>query len=156
MLEWDNIIDSRPAPPVTLPDEAAFSLLPDGNVLEVGRMFNPLSSEAEPYEEVWRREAVSGGYCVLERVGDGWGETEGATKRAFIGRLGDYTIAEASFDGEYVAYRDQRDCGEWKRLYDKDPRGVLPSLPDDVPDWDVGARVKLGDQEWVVRESGRV
>lgn len=145
MLAWDNIIDSRPAPPVESPDEAAFKLLDDGNVLETGKMYNPRSGRAEAYEEVWRREPVSGRYCVLERVG----------AQGFIGRLGDFTIGAGVVDGVYVAYRDQREGREWKRLYHRDPNGNIPSLPEEIPlEWTIGDQVDLSGQEWTVREVG--
>lgn len=157
MLAWDNIIDSREPPPVELPDEASFELLADGHVLETGTMYNPRSEKAEAYKEVWKCEDVQGAsFCVLERVGEGWGQ--GGTGRSFIGRLGVYTLGHAvDVKGVYSAYRDEQRDNEWQRLYHVDPHGIIPSLPAEIPSsWEVGQKVALREGQWIVREAGRV
>lgn len=158
MLRWEHIIDSRGAPADgDGGDEGAFDVLPNGDVLETGTMFNPASGKEEAYEEMWRRFPVEAGasYCVLERVDAGWGKP--GNRQAFLGRFGSRALGLAQDGAVFRAYRDELEGEGWKRVYAFDVGEVLPAL-DVVQDagWKEGETVALGGGEWVVRSAGKV
>lgn len=93
IINFIPLVTSRPPQPAhipILPDEGSFTTLPNGDVKEVGVMFNPDTVSNEPYEEVWRRlevnEGSGGEKCVflLESADGG--------PRAFFGRIGQYAM----------------------------------------------------------------
>ena len=130
---------------------------PNGDVEEMGRMYNPDTGREEDYVEVWRRYPQPKGaeYCVLERE-DG---------KAFLGRVGERAlgIAWTRQDDGVMVWRDEWVDEAWKRLYEDGATGeeemerVLPRLPEVLPrSWTEGRSVSLREAEWVIRVIGRL
>ncbi|KAK8858951.1 hypothetical protein IAR55_003182 [Kwoniella newhampshirensis] len=174
-LRWTHLIDSRP--PSSLPDQGTFTTLPNGDVVEEGIMFNPKSSENEPYQEVWRRlkQEPNAPYLVLEQIIDshsdvslrgeeeGGEEVEAEEEGVFLGRVGENALGIAKLKSEsehkFIAWRDRSEQGAWNRIYEfgeKELVGqILPSLPAEIPsDWVKGETVDFGGKKWIVRTVG--
>jgi len=163
-LSWKNIINSRPSTE-DVPDEGTFSSLPNGDVKEVGRMYNPESGKVEEYEEIWRRfdNPIGTPYCLLERienVGDEEMEVEksGGKDKVFIGRLGSKSLAIFQVGKDVGGWREELKGNGWKRVYSFPIQGVkvdVPSLPLNVPgEWKDGAQVEWEGLNWLVRSVG--
>ncbi|WVQ77264.1 hypothetical protein IAR50_006948 [Cryptococcus sp. DSM 104548] len=155
-LKWDHIIDSRP--PSSLPDQGTFQTLPSADVTEAGIMFNPKTGLNEDYIETWRRFAQPAGaeYLVLEKED---GSEDGG--RWFLGRMGDKALGLGKIGEKFWGWRDGLKDGVWVRLYtfgspDK-LEHLLPALPTKVSEsWKKGERVELNEEQWIVREIGKL
>ena len=150
ILKWDHLIDSRPDSGVE--DQGSFAALPNGDVTETGRMFNPATNMIEPYVETWRRFTLDpeSPYCVLELVPD-----KVSDMALYLGRVGDHDLSCGQYpSGAYVARRDFKGVpvfhfGGWANL-------GLPSLPKSLPkEWGAGEIVVLGQSRFIVRHLGR-
>lgn len=158
VLRWDHIIDSRGG--TDTGDEGAFEVLPNGDVLETGSMFNPARGKDESYEEIWRRFPVTppAQYCVLERIDGAWGDDAVKDKRAFLGRFGPRALGVEQDGSTFRAYRDELKGGAgWSRVYEFDVGTVVPPVPvEQDAGWAVGDTVSVGEGQWVVRAAGTV
>lgn len=168
VLKWTSLLDSRPPAPTGSLDEGAFTVLSETDVLETGKLYNPVAGKDEEYEEVWRRHRVPEGsvWCVLERVNGayateangGASEEERAFRlpRAFLARFGPYALGLARTPGGFAAYRDHLEHEGWVRKYSFSAES-LPALPAEQPKWRAGEVVRLGDGggEWLVLTAGR-
>ncbi|WRT66088.1 uncharacterized protein IL334_003041 [Kwoniella shivajii] len=159
ILKWDHIIDSRPE--TDLPDQGSFATLPNGDVTEIGTMFNPKTNDYEPYVETWRRLQLptSAPYLVLQR--DESEQVDGPKVQAFLGRVGEHALGLAkTSDGSFLAWRDRVEDGQWKRVYQFGSntemlKEWLPSLPIDTSEeWSKGNTVQLGSGKWEVKTVG--
>ncbi|PPR06379.1 hypothetical protein CVT26_004640 [Gymnopilus dilepis] len=121
---WIHIIDSRGHSEI--PDEASFSKLPNGDVLERGRMPCPeRGGEITEYEEVWR---------VVEPLpGAKWAWIlQSEDGKSFLGRIGGTYIAmREGEEGKFAARREEWDDDEgfWMSFWELGEPKVQRELP---------------------------
>lgn len=118
-FRWTHIIDSLD---LTVPDEAHFERLPNGDDLEIGVTPAPhRKGEPTAYEEVWRDITVSL-TTANKALGFSW-ILSSLDASVFIGKVGDVFLAihKAPHDqgGVFSAYREQYDLvrGTWVQKY---------------------------------------
>lgn len=156
-FRWTHIIDSLD---LTVPDDAHFEKLPNGDDLEIGTTPAPhKGGELTDYEEVWRdvtQKATPDELSWILQSSDG---------TAFAGKVGSIylTIHKAS-DGTFAARRQERgESGQaWKTSYESGNLSGLPTASQaieilEAPDatWTEGQTVKVGDTEYVFRGVSR-
>lgn len=169
-LEFRPVISSVPAPPPgiePLPDLGTFGTLPNGDVEERGKMFNPSEGENQDYIEVWRRLALDGGRnesrdppCLLLECLPGDAEPE---VHAFVGRIGPYALGIARIASpndpsatRFIAWREMYDAEEsvWRRVcsvgLEEEATQYLPSMGVFTCGSHVGLKQVVGGREWAV------
>lgn len=164
-LEFIPRITSLPAPPSDieqLPDQGTFRTLANGDVEEVGTMFNPRTVRNESYVEVWRRmglrschggEGVHPGSLLVERSDPGDGV------HAFVGYIGQFALGIARIaSGDrtgFIAWRDEFDFdeGAWRRVVSIGEEAALeryvPPIGSFLPDGPHG-RLPSGNRNIIV------
>jgi hypothetical protein len=156
-----------PAPPPEiepLPDQGTFRTLPNGDVEERGKMFDPSAGENQDYIEVWRRlaldprnDGIAGPPCLLLECPPGEREPN---IHAFVGHIGPHAlgIARIASPGKasgarFLAWREtyDPDRGGWRRVCtvgdEEEVAKYLPSVSVFVGER--GKPVSAG-REWVV------
>ncbi|KAI5452583.1 hypothetical protein NCC49_000744 [Naganishia albida] len=169
-LEFRPVISSVPAPPPgiePLPDQGTFGTLPNGDVEERGKMFNPSERENQDYIEVWRRLALDGTWneggdppCLLLECPPGDAEPE---VHAFVGRIGPYALGIARIASpndpsatRFIAWREMYDAEEsvWRRVcsvgLEEEATQYLPSMGVFTCGSHVGLKQVVGEREWAV------
>lgn len=153
-FRWTHIIDSLD---LSVPDEAHFEKLPNGDDLEIGTTPAPhLDNKPTDYEEVWRditaKRTIHELSWILQSV-------DGLT---FLGKVGSiYLAIRKSSDGSFAAIRQDLKCTNdeysWNTTFESGDLSALPLAYDaisavegvgNVPD---GTEVMVGQARYVVR-----
>ncbi|RPA97758.1 hypothetical protein L873DRAFT_1741357 [Choiromyces venosus 120613-1] len=149
-MRWVHEIDSRTDEPGE--DSGMNTPLPNGDILEKGRMVDDEDGQMKDYEEVWRKVDIDEGVVVVLECDD-------AGARGRVVRVGGYCQGLVKVDGKTSCERRVRDTPEskWKTYY----RYGDVKLPGDFACLD---RALLGgggevsvlgqDGEWVTFEKG--
>ncbi|KAL2670244.1 hypothetical protein Neosp_014711 [[Neocosmospora] mangrovei] len=148
-FRWTHIIDSLD---LTIPDDAHFEKLPNGDDLEIGTY--PLGGVPTDYEEIWRditqKTAPEELSWILQSI-DG---------SAFIGKVGSIFLAIQKTEGGFAARREDRGVAgsTWKLTYEY---AATPGLPTAMQGseaietqnsvWTEGQTIKIGGVEYVFR-----
>jgi hypothetical protein len=171
-LEFIPLINSIPPPPPhieKLPDQGSFRTLPDGDVEERGKMYNPKTVRNEEYIEVWRRMGLrstgSGTASLLvQRVSSG---VEPGVQ-AYVGYIEQFALGIARIEGpeedggRFIAWREEFDfeAGEWRRVFgigsEEELVRYVPSVSEFMIDGTSGpkdGKIAIRGQDWVVLHS---
>ncbi|KAJ4248417.1 hypothetical protein NW762_012754 [Fusarium torreyae] len=149
---WTHIIDSLD---LTVPDEAYFNKLSNGDDIEIGSTPCPHKDGAvTDYEEVWRditSNPLKTSSWILQ-------SQDGST---FIGRVGDvYFAIRKDADGSFSARKStpKSSSDTWESLFESNTASVLPRADDAIKaveavrqGLDRGSSVQIGDIEFIVR-----
>ncbi|SPO01219.1 uncharacterized protein DNG_03966 [Cephalotrichum gorgonifer] len=136
-FRWTHIIDSLN---LTIPDEAYFEKLPNGDDLEIGTTPCPFKDGAlTDYEEVWRDITVKSSAEELSWI------LQSDDGSAFIGKVGTIYLAIRKVgDGGFAARREDRDTSgsDWNVSYESGSVGSLPGAREAIE------CLETGDQKW--------
>jgi hypothetical protein len=118
-FRWTHIIDSLD---LTVPDEAYFKKLPNGDDLEIGTTPCPFKGGVPTnYEEVWRDVTSTdpGDFCWILQSADGM---------TFLGRVGsNYLAIQKELNGGFAARKEDCIPSEgWQVAFESD---AAPNLP---------------------------
>ncbi|RSL88337.1 hypothetical protein CDV31_016079 [Fusarium ambrosium] len=148
-FRWTHIIDSLD---LTIPDDAHFEKLPNGDDLEIGTY--PLGGIPTDYEEVWRditqkKSAEELSWILQSSDGSG-----------FIGKVGSIFLAIQKTQGGFAARREDRGAtgGTWKLTFEDGETAGLPTatqsseaIETQGSSWTEGQTVEIGGAEYVFR-----
>ncbi|RSL71316.1 hypothetical protein CEP53_001519 [Fusarium sp. AF-6] len=148
-FRWTHIIDSLD---LTIPDDAHFEKLPNGDDLEIGTY--PLRGTPTDYEEVWRditqkKSAEELSWILQSNDGSG-----------FIGKVGSVFLAIQKSQGGFAARREDRGAtgGTWKLTFEDGETAGLPTATQGSEAIETqgssrteGQTVEIGGTEYVFR-----
>lgn len=149
-FRWTHIIDSLD---LTVPDEAHFVKLPNGDDLEIGTTPAPhLGGVPTAYEEVWRdvtSKRDPGEMSWILQSSDG---------TTFVGKVGGTYVAMSKTRSVFQARREDRLDGDsaWTLTFESDaglPKAaeVIESVEGAAATWTEGQTVRITDTEFVFR-----
>ncbi|KAK7413360.1 hypothetical protein QQX98_007737 [Neonectria punicea] len=151
---WTHIIDSLG---LTIPDEAHFIKMENGDDLEVGTTPCPHRNGAmTAYEEVWRDVTAP---ASLHEPSWILQSSDGAS---FVGKVGSvYLAIRKSSDGAFAARKETLENQHWSVSFESGDVQTLPHVMQVLEeieaqerDWDVGQKVKVANVEYVIRGLG--
>ncbi|KAK6087032.1 neutral amino acid transporter [Seiridium cupressi] len=116
---WTHIVDSLN---LTIPDDAHFEKLPNGDDLEIGTTPCPHKGGVPTdYEEVWRDITAKKSADELSWILQ---SSDGTT---FIGKVGGIFLAiRKTSHGDFAALREDRQDDNWATTYQSDGKAGLP------------------------------
>ncbi|CVK98832.1 uncharacterized protein FMAN_08414 [Fusarium mangiferae] len=149
---WTHIIDSLD---LTVPDEAYFNKLSNGDDIEIGSTPCPHKDGAvTEYEEVWRDitpKPLNASSWILQ-------SQDGMT---FVGKVGNvYLAIKKGADGSFLARKDTLNfsSNSWENVFRFDNASVLPRADDAIKaveaagrDLDRGSSLQIGEDGFIVR-----
>ncbi|KAH7000676.1 hypothetical protein EDB80DRAFT_811980 [Ilyonectria destructans] len=146
---WTHIIDSLD---LTVPDEAYFVKLENGDDLEIGSTPCPHKDGAvAAYEEVWRDITAN------MQAGDQSWILQSSDGTTFIGKVGSiYLAIKKDMDGTFAARKEELN-GTWRVSFESEGQGlpqvtqVLKEFEVKGRDWAVGHKAVIAGIEYEVR-----
>lgn len=146
---WTHIIDSLD---LTVPDEAYFVKLENGDDLEIGSTPCPHKDNAvTAYEEVWRDITAN------MQAGDQSWILQSSDGTTFIGKVGTiYLAIKKDVDGMFTARKEELD-GTWRVSFESEGHAlpqvsqVLKEFEVEGRDWAVGQKAVIAGIEYEVR-----
>lgn len=147
-FRWTHIIDSLD---LTVPDDAHFVKLPNGDDLEVGTTPAPhLNNVPTDYEEVWR-DITDKSPEELSWI------LESSDRTTFIGKVGCIFLAIQKTTEAFSARREDRQAGVWKITFNSGITGLpsayqaIEAIESKNNSWAVGQSVTIGGVEFIFR-----
>ncbi|KPM38682.1 hypothetical protein AK830_g7884 [Neonectria ditissima] len=150
---WTHIIDSLD---LTIPDEAHFIKLENGDDLEVGTTPCPHKNGAmTAYEEVWRDITAP-----ISSDDQSW-ILQSSHEATFIGKVGNiYLAIRKGSDGSFAARKEDFE-GDWTISFESGHVQELPRVKQVLEEFEVegsdraeGRKVKIASTEYVVKALG--
>ena len=149
---WKHWIDSRSLDADGVQDEGDNYPLPDGKILEKGRMVNPETGKLTDYEEVWEDLKVervgSEAQCIVLQVHD---EERGV--RGLVVRVGQFCQGIIRVGSEVSVERWAWGVKDhWKRTVRMGKTGLPCGEAMEPARLKLGDKINCGEHEWTVIE----